>query len=198
MKALIQVSEPLATIREAASHEEAVAAVAHATFDIAFLDVDLKEQRTGLDFLRHIRSLDLDTRAIMLSGRVEKELVMTCIEAGASGYILKDMDAFELDNDGAADTCEGREIEAGKQEIVERKNPVRVIEGIVRHEGIDEFAEQDECEGEPNGRSGAQAKHAVGEDHDHEQAGRIVHVIRGERDQQQHESQKQIRYAHHR
>lgn len=96
MKALIQISEPLASIREVASYEEAVKAVGNANFDIAFLDVDLKEQRSGLDFLRYIRSLDVDTRAIMLSGRVEKDLVMTCIEAGASGYILKDMDSEGL------------------------------------------------------------------------------------------------------
>ena len=96
MKALIQISEPLATIREASSYEEAVETIRNANFDIAFLDIDLKEQQTGLHFLRYIRSLDLDTRAIMLSGRVEKDLVMSCIEAGASGYILKDMDSEGL------------------------------------------------------------------------------------------------------
>ncbi len=96
MKALIQISEPLASIHEASSYEEAVKAVGNTNFDIAFLDVDLKEQRSGLDFLRYIRSLDVDTRAIMLSGRVEKDLVMTCIEAGASGYILKDMESDGL------------------------------------------------------------------------------------------------------
>ena len=96
MKALIQISEPLATIREASSYEGAVEAIKSTNFDIAFLDIDLKEQRTGLDFLRYMRALDLDTRAIMLSGRVEKETVMTCIEAGASGYILKDMESDGL------------------------------------------------------------------------------------------------------
>ena len=96
MKALIQISEPLATIREASSYDEAVETIRNANFDIAFLDIDLKEQQTGLHFLRYIRSLDLDTRAIMLSGRVEKDLVMSCIEAGASGYILKDMDSEGL------------------------------------------------------------------------------------------------------
>jgi two-component system nitrate/nitrite response regulator NarL len=96
MKALIQISEPHAAIREASSYEEAVEAVRNGTFDIAFLDIDLKGQLSGLDFLRHIRSLDVDTRAIMLSGRLEKEIVMTCIEAGASGYILKDMESDGL------------------------------------------------------------------------------------------------------
>ena len=96
MKALIQISEPHAAIREASSYEEAVEAVRNGTFDIAFLDIDLKGQLSGLDFLRYIRSLDVDTRAIMLSGRLEKEIVMTCIEAGASGYILKDMESEGL------------------------------------------------------------------------------------------------------
>src|SRR5260370_13921964 len=96
MKALIQISEPLATIREASSYDAAVEAIKNTNFDIAFLDIDLKEQRTGLDFLRYMRALDLDARAIMLSGRVEREMVMTCIEAGASGYILKDMESDVL------------------------------------------------------------------------------------------------------
>jgi two-component system nitrate/nitrite response regulator NarL len=96
MKALIQISEPLATIREASSYEGALEAIENTKFDIAFLDIDLREERTGLDFLRTMRSIDLDTRAIMLSGRAEKETVMTCIEAGASGYIVKDMESDGL------------------------------------------------------------------------------------------------------
>ena len=63
MKALLQISEPHAAIREASSYEEAVEAVRNGTFDIAFLDIDLKGQLSGLDFLRHIRSLDVDTGA---------------------------------------------------------------------------------------------------------------------------------------
>ena len=76
MKALIQISEPLATIREASSYEEAVEAIKNTNFDIAFLDVDLKERKSGLDFLRHMRSLDLDTRAIMLSGISTPEIAI--------------------------------------------------------------------------------------------------------------------------
>jgi two-component system nitrate/nitrite response regulator NarL len=96
MKALIQISEPLATISEAASYQEAVEAIEKTHFDIAFLDIDLKEEQTGLDFLRYMRSLDVDTRAVMLSARTEKDIVMACIEAGASGYIQKDMESDGL------------------------------------------------------------------------------------------------------
>lgn len=92
MRALLQISEPYAVIHEASNYEEAVARLQSGKIDIAFLDIDLKQSRTGLDFLRFMRSQELDTRAIMLSGRTEKHLVMECIEAGASGYILKDLE----------------------------------------------------------------------------------------------------------
>ena len=96
MRALIQICEPNAQIVEASSYEEAVAALAEGQFDIAFLDHDLKGEQTGLDFLDHLRAQEVETRAIMLSGRSDKELVLTCIDRGASGYILKDMDNDSL------------------------------------------------------------------------------------------------------
>ena len=96
MHALIQISEPHARILEAASYEEAVTHAEAEPIDIAFLDIDLKDARSGLDFLRWLRMKELDTRAIMLSGRAEKEIVLACLNEGASGYILKDMESDGL------------------------------------------------------------------------------------------------------
>lgn len=95
MRALIQISEPRAEIQEAGSYEEAMALLEAETFDIAFLDHDLKGDKTGLDLLVDLRKRELETRAIMLSGRADKDIVLKCIDEGASGYILKDME-----NDG--------------------------------------------------------------------------------------------------
>ncbi|MEO8630163.1 MAG: response regulator transcription factor [Betaproteobacteria bacterium] len=92
MKALIQIAEPAARIYEASSFEEAVATLLETEVDIAFLDFDLKAQKTGLDVLRYIREAELDTRAIMLSAHKNKELVIECIDAGACGYIPKAID----------------------------------------------------------------------------------------------------------
>lgn len=96
MRALIQISEPHAHIHEAASYDEAVAMAEARRIDIAFLDIDLKQEKSGLDFLRWLRGRDRDTRAIMLSARAEKDLVMTCLAEGASGYIVKDMESDGL------------------------------------------------------------------------------------------------------
>lgn len=96
LRELIQITEPRAQIQEAANYDEAVARVEADSFDIAFLDIDLKGGRSGLDFLRWLRARELDTRAIMLSGRSDKDVVMECLQEGASGYILKDMDSEGL------------------------------------------------------------------------------------------------------
>jgi two-component system nitrate/nitrite response regulator NarL len=96
MRALVQISEPHARIREAGTYEEAVALAEAGPIDIAFLDVDLKADKSGLDFLKWLREGERDTRAIMLSGRAEKDLVMACLAEGASGYIVKDMESDGL------------------------------------------------------------------------------------------------------
>ena len=92
MRELIQISEPHARIQEAAGYDEAVARIAAGPIDIAFLDIDLRGERSGLDFLKYLREQEIDTRAIMLSGRADKDIVMECLREGASGYILKDME----------------------------------------------------------------------------------------------------------
>jgi two-component system nitrate/nitrite response regulator NarL len=93
MRELVQICEPLSQIHEAKTYDEAVSRLTSRLYDVAFLDIDLKSGKSGIDVLRHIRAIDLDTRAIMLSGRSERELVMECIDAGASGYILKDLES---------------------------------------------------------------------------------------------------------
>jgi two-component system nitrate/nitrite response regulator NarL len=96
MRALIQISEPHARILEAGNYDEAILRAEAEPIDIAFLDIDLKDARSGMDFLRWLRTKELDTRAIMLSGRAEKEIVLACLNEGASGYILKDMESDGL------------------------------------------------------------------------------------------------------
>jgi two-component system nitrate/nitrite response regulator NarL len=96
IRALIQMAAPRAQIHEASSYESAILAIEKVRFDIAFLDYDLRGGSTGLDVLRKLRELDIDTRAIMLSSYHDRELVLACVEAGAAGYITKEMDATNL------------------------------------------------------------------------------------------------------
>jgi two-component system, NarL family, nitrate/nitrite response regulator NarL len=96
MKALIQNAAHRASIHEAGTYDEAVRKIGEAHFDIAFIDYNLREKYNGLDLLKEIRRTNLDTRVIMLSSVREREIILACIDAGASGYITKEMDAEGL------------------------------------------------------------------------------------------------------
>lgn len=96
MRALVQICEPTCQCHEASSYQEAIEKLTSKPYDIAFLDIDLKSEKSGLDVLKYIRAEGMEARAVMLSGRSERELVMQCLEAGASGYILKDLDSEGL------------------------------------------------------------------------------------------------------
>lgn len=92
MKGLIQLAESQAEIHEACSYDEAIEIITRLKIDFAFLDYDLKSDKTGVDVLRHIRDLGYETRVLMLSAEQSKDFVMQCINEGASGYIPKAMD----------------------------------------------------------------------------------------------------------
>jgi two-component system nitrate/nitrite response regulator NarL len=96
MRELIQICEPRSRIHEVGTYDAAIEQLEFHRFDVAFLDIDLKSNKSGLDVLQYIRSKEIETRAVMLSGRSDRDLVMQCIEAGASGYILKDMESDGL------------------------------------------------------------------------------------------------------
>jgi two-component system nitrate/nitrite response regulator NarL len=96
MRALIEASEPGAVVSEARSYDEAVACLEATSPDVAFLGIDLKSARTGLDVLAHIRARGLSTRTIVLSANGEAAFVLNALRAGASGYIVKDMDGDGL------------------------------------------------------------------------------------------------------
>ena len=92
MRELIRIAQPDAHIEEAATYGDAIALLGTNRFDLAFLDFTLKSKKTGLDVVKYLRAHNLDTRAIMLSAHADREIVLECIQAGACGYIPKDMD----------------------------------------------------------------------------------------------------------
>lgn len=89
MKSLLHIVEPQAQISDAGSYEEALEFLGRIEFDIIFLDLDLRAEKSGLDLLLYIREQDMPLKVIMLSASDDRETVMNCIAAGASGYIAK-------------------------------------------------------------------------------------------------------------
>ncbi len=91
MKAMLHLAEPQCRIAESGNYEDSIAQLRDTDFDVVFLDIDLRSPRSGMDVLAHIRERDLRAKVIMLSATDDRDTVLDCIAAGASGYIAKGM-----------------------------------------------------------------------------------------------------------
>ncbi|TDK64404.1 response regulator [Sapientia aquatica] len=96
MRELILMAEPKAKILEASNFSQATDFLSKESIQYAFLDVDLKADKTGIDVLAFISSNEINVRAIMLSGNSEKEVVLDSINSGACGFIPKSMDGNDV------------------------------------------------------------------------------------------------------
>ena len=63
--------------------------------DVVLLDLRMPGQG-GLDVLRRMRAEGIDRRVAMLTTSTEEQDVIAALQAGAAGYLLKDMEPDEL------------------------------------------------------------------------------------------------------
>ena len=89
MKAMLRIAEPACEVAEAGSYDETLALLASGTYDVVFLDIDLRSGPNGMDVLAYIREAGIAVHVIMLAASDDPEIVLGCIAAGASGYIAK-------------------------------------------------------------------------------------------------------------
>ena len=74
---------------EAATYEEALAAVRSTGCDVVILDISLGA-RTGLDLLKQLRHEFPRIPVLILSVHAEQEYALRCLRAGAAGYLTKE------------------------------------------------------------------------------------------------------------
>jgi two-component system, NarL family, nitrate/nitrite response regulator NarL len=89
LKSMLQLVAPAVAIDQAGSCAEAKALLQAVRFDIAFIDLELQSEHSGLDVLQYLRERCLPVRAVMLSDSDDPDTVLHCIAAGACGYITK-------------------------------------------------------------------------------------------------------------
>lgn len=92
---LIQAEPAFHFVGEAASGKEGIQ-LAHALHpDMILLDLNMKDMN-GIEVLKIIKDADLDSRVIMLTVSDHAEDLMAALQAGADGYLLKDMEPEDL------------------------------------------------------------------------------------------------------
>jgi two-component system nitrate/nitrite response regulator NarL len=92
---LIQAAPEFRFVGEAASGKEGLELARRVQPDMILLDLNMKDMN-GVEVLKAIKDEGLDSRVIMLTVSDHAEDLMAALQAGADGYLLKDMEPEDL------------------------------------------------------------------------------------------------------
>lgn len=92
---LLDREPDISVVAEAATGREAVAAVEHFLPDIAILDVAMPDMN-GIEATKMIRKDHPEVNILVLTAYDDDEYVFAFMDAGAAGYLLKDVPAIEV------------------------------------------------------------------------------------------------------
>jgi DNA-binding NarL/FixJ family response regulator len=95
LRTLLEDQPDLQVVGEASTSTEAVAAVEHLQPDLVLMDIRIPGAG-GIDTTRHIAARFPQTKVIMLTSYADDELIWRAVNAGAMGYILKQVGNEEL------------------------------------------------------------------------------------------------------
>ena len=97
LSTFLMVCDDIELVGEASSGEEAIALCAEVSPDVILMDLVMPGM-DGTTATRHIRERHPDIQVIALTSFKERERVRGVLQAGAIGYLLKDVSADELAN----------------------------------------------------------------------------------------------------
>jgi two-component system response regulator DesR len=95
LAALLEIEGDITVVAKARNGKEALQAVLTHKPDVFITDIEMPEM-TGLDVAAELRTRRISTRVIILTTFARAGYLRRALEAGASGYLLKDMRAEQL------------------------------------------------------------------------------------------------------
>jgi two-component system response regulator DesR len=95
LAALLEIEGDISVVAKARNGKEALDAVLAEKPDVFMTDIEMPEM-TGLDVAAELKRRKTGTRVIILTTFARAGYLRRALEAGASGYLLKDMRAEEL------------------------------------------------------------------------------------------------------
>lgn len=95
LRLLLELEDGIDVIGEAADGEEGVALYADLQPDVVLMDIRMPKM-TGIEATKTILKKDPKARIIILTTFDDDELIMEGVQAGALGYMLKDLSGEEL------------------------------------------------------------------------------------------------------
>jgi DNA-binding NarL/FixJ family response regulator len=122
LKTLLEAQPDLRVVGEAGNGRDAVTAAATLKPDVVVMDISMPDMN-GVEAARRIRAAQEATRVVMLSMHGNAEHVYRALEAGATGYLLKESAGSEL-------VAAIRAVHVGRRYLTEKVNEL-VIAGYL-------------------------------------------------------------------
>ena len=94
-RSLLEREKDLEVVGEAADGEEAVKLIEQLRPDVAIVDIAMPKLN-GVEVTRQIKPLCPSTAVLILTAYDDDEYIFALLEAGAAGYLLKDVDSREV------------------------------------------------------------------------------------------------------
>jgi two-component system response regulator DevR len=95
LKAMLATEPDFSIVGDAANAEQALDIIEHLHPDVALLDVRLPGV-SGVEVCRTVTEHYPETAVIILTTFTDENLIASCIQAGARGFIVKDIERFDL------------------------------------------------------------------------------------------------------
>lgn len=96
LRAMLATAGDLDVIAEAATPDQAVDLAAELLPDLVLMDLQFGTEQSGADATRRIRELPTQAAVLVLTNYDTDGDILSAVEAGASGYLLKDAPPEEL------------------------------------------------------------------------------------------------------
>jgi DNA-binding NarL/FixJ family response regulator len=97
LKGFLELQDDMEVVGEASDGGEAIKLTASLAPDVVLMDL-LMPNVDGITAIREIHAANPGIDIVAVTSFIEEEKVTTALEAGASGYLLKDADADEVAN----------------------------------------------------------------------------------------------------
>ena len=128
IKSLLALSEDIKVVAEASDGKQVLTIchelIKHNTVDVILMDIRMPI-KTGIEAVQSLQDASIDIPVIMLTTFDDHQLVLQAIQAGAKGYLLKDV-SLETLVDGIKTVHQGKTL-------IQPAITERIIQGLKKH-----------------------------------------------------------------